>query len=105
LFDSRKAGKPTIESDIKESHKDPVYDIKWFQTKSPTMFMSCSTDGQVLMWDSRNMSQPSEACEVSISGDKYLEERNFKGLVGGEVMDYDIGYSVCHLYILILLLD
>lgn len=94
LFDSRKpTGKPVIESDIKESHKDPVYDIKWFQNKNPSMFMSCSTDGQVLVWDSKNMSQPVETYEVVLTNEKVEGERLFRGIAGGEAMDYDISYS------------
>ncbi len=95
LFDSRKPqGKPVIESEMKQSHKDPVYDIKWFQSKSPNMFMSCSTDGSVLLWDSRNMGQPVETYEVSLASEKSgSDEKGFRGVLGGEVMDYDISYS------------
>uniref|UniRef100_A0A8C7M4L5 Dynein, axonemal, intermediate chain 2b n=1 Tax=Oncorhynchus kisutch TaxID=8019 RepID=A0A8C7M4L5_ONCKI len=42
------------------SHRDPVYKVIWLQSKTGTDTFSASKDGQVLGWDIRKMSEPTE---------------------------------------------
>ncbi|EFC47121.1 hypothetical protein NAEGRDRAFT_60431 [Naegleria gruberi] len=94
IFDTRKGGEEVLISDLKTSHRDPIYDIQWLQSKSATFFISTSTDGQVLTWDTRNLSNPvdSETLELRIPDDKNGECK-LQGLLGGESIDYDVSYS------------
>lgn len=47
-------------SAIDKSHHDPVYDVFWVQSKTNTQFASVSTDGQMMWWDTRKLSEPTE---------------------------------------------
>tara|TARA_A100001015_G_scaffold283493_1_gene348856 strand:- start:1990 stop:3738 length:1749 start_codon:yes stop_codon:yes gene_type:complete len=58
LFDRRKSSKPASTSQIETSHHDPVYDVRWTQSKTGTMCVSCSTDGHLLWWDTRRLNEP-----------------------------------------------
>uniref|UniRef100_A0A061RDX4 Dynein intermediate chain 2, axonemal n=1 Tax=Tetraselmis sp. GSL018 TaxID=582737 RepID=A0A061RDX4_9CHLO len=60
LFDIRKGNRPTVVTQIENSHRDPVFDMSWTQSKTGTEAMTCSTDGMVLWWDTRNLSEPME---------------------------------------------
>ncbi|KAL0483032.1 dynein intermediate chain [Acrasis kona] len=86
LFDVRKGSSPAETSSIKVSHRDPIYDIKWIQSKSSTVCLSTSTDGQCIIWDTRQLNEPVEAYQL-IAPDN---SPNFKGLMGGESLCYDI---------------
>nr|CAG4717438.1 unnamed protein product [Naegleria fowleri] len=94
IFDTRKGGEEVLISDLKTSHRDPIYDLQWIQSKSATFFITTSTDGQVLTWDTRNLSNPvdSETMELRIPDDKNAECK-LQGLLGGESIDYDVSYS------------
>lgn len=58
FFDRRKKETPCASSIIKTSHHDPVYDVRWTQSKTGTLCCSNSTDGQLLWWDTRRLSEP-----------------------------------------------
>mmetsp|Transcript_183 Transcript_183/g.635 ORF Transcript_183/g.635 Transcript_183/m.635 type:complete len:582 (+) Transcript_183:180-1925(+) len=60
LFDIRKGSRPTGVTQIENSHRDPIFDMAWTQSKTGTEAMTCSTDGMVLWWDTRNLSEPLE---------------------------------------------
>jgi dynein intermediate chain 2 len=60
FWDTRKGSYPVDSSPIEKSHRDPVYSLSWVQSKSGTEFFSVSTDGQVLWWDTRKLSEPTE---------------------------------------------
>lgn len=60
LWDIRIGGHAQLLSDVKEGHKQKVTGIKWLATKSSMDFFSVSTDGRVMSWDARNLSQPTE---------------------------------------------
>ncbi|KAL9653017.1 hypothetical protein ABK040_015532 [Willaertia magna] len=91
VFDTRKGSEEVLISDLKYSHRDPVYEIHWLQSKSSTFFLTTSTDGQVLTWDTRSMKAPVEAFDLKIPDDK--NEYKLQGILGGESLDYDIAYS------------
>jgi len=47
VWDSRKGSAPVDMSVLEFSHRDPVYNVLWINSKSGTEFFSSSTDGQV----------------------------------------------------------
>lgn len=59
-WDTRSGSRPVQMSAIEHSHRDPVYKVIWLQSKICTETFSASTDGQVLFWDIRKMSEPSK---------------------------------------------
>jgi hypothetical protein len=61
-WDDRKGSAPVESSPIEKSHRDPVYDLCWLQSKTGTEFASVSTDGQILWWDLRKLTEPMERC-------------------------------------------
>ena len=82
-FDTRTGETPKETSIIEKSHRDPVYRICWLQGKHPFECASTSTDGQVLWWDVRKLSEPSEFL--------MLEDRSGgqdPRLMGGVSMEY-----------------
>ena len=81
FFDRRKKqNTPWASSAIEKSHHDPVYDVRWSQSKTGTLCCSCSTDGQLLWWDTRRLSEPSDSIVI----------KNSKGIVyGASSMDWN----------------
>ena len=57
LYDIRTAGLITS-SKLEESHHESVSDFVWLKSKSNTEFITTSTDGQVVWWDIRDLSEP-----------------------------------------------
>lgn len=57
FWDVRKQGAIEL-SAVETSHHDPVYDVKWVQSRTNQEFCSVSTDGFVMWWDCRNMQKP-----------------------------------------------
>lgn len=47
IWDLRKGNRPMEQTALPVSHRDPVYDVTWVQSKSGTECFSTSTDGQV----------------------------------------------------------
>jgi dynein intermediate chain 2 len=83
VWDTRKGSAPTDTSPIEKSHRDPVYDVAWLQSKTGGEFASVSSDGQVLWWDMRNLSEPKEVLPlVDPRGEASVS-------LGGVVLDYD----------------
>lgn len=60
FFDLRKSAAPVDTTPVEHSHRDPVHDFAWTQSKTGTELMSCSTDGSVLWWDLRKLAAPLE---------------------------------------------
>ena len=64
FFDRRRAGSrvasitPHEVSAIEYSHHDPVFDVRWTQSKSGNLCVSASTDGRLLWWDTRRLGEP-----------------------------------------------
>ncbi|XP_075994951.1 dynein axonemal intermediate chain 2-like isoform X2 [Genypterus blacodes] len=72
-WDSRRGGLPVETSSVEQSHRDPVYKVVWLQSKTGTEAFSASTDGQVLWWDIRKLSEPTERLVLDLSGDGSLD--------------------------------
>ncbi|KAL2916816.1 hypothetical protein HK105_203595 [Polyrhizophydium stewartii] len=81
FWDTRKGSFPVDTSPIEKSHRDPVYNVAWVQSKSGSEFFSVSTDGQVLWWDIRKLSEPTETMLID-------PEKNGT-IVGGTVLDFE----------------
>jgi hypothetical protein len=47
--------------DLPAPCRDPVYDFAWLQSKTGSEAMTVSTDGQVLWWDIRKLSEAVES--------------------------------------------
>jgi dynein intermediate chain 2 len=52
---------PFSSSVIEKSHHDPVYDVFWINSKTGNQCVSVSTDGQMLWWDTRRLSEPTDS--------------------------------------------
>lgn len=55
FWDLRKGSAPVDSSRIEQSHRDPVHDIFWIQSRTGNECVSASTDGQMLWWDVRKL--------------------------------------------------
>lgn len=82
---------PSILSEIETSHHEPVVDFIWLSSKGGNEFVSCSTDGKVIWWDYRNISQPTDQLLVS-------ESLGLSGIngryVGATSIEYVADYGV-----------
>lgn len=65
FFDVRKGSSAVDSTPIEHSHRNPVHDFSWTQSKTGTELMSCSTDGSVLWWDLRKLGEPLESLVIS----------------------------------------
>lgn len=68
FYDLRRSGggtnkdvTPFSSSIIEKSHHDPVYDVFWINSKTGNQCVSVSTDGQMLWWDTRRLSEPTDS--------------------------------------------
>ena len=77
FWDSRQGSQPVQTSIIETSHRNPVYDICWLTSKTGTECCSTSTDGQVLWWDAKKLSEPLEKLLLE---DKQHEGRAIGGV-------------------------
>lgn len=59
-WDTRKGTSPVEMSPVAQSHRDPVHKAIWVQSKTGNEFFSTSSDGKVLWWDNRKLSEPTE---------------------------------------------
>ncbi|XP_078257962.1 dynein axonemal intermediate chain 2 [Rhinoraja longicauda] len=66
-WDTRKGGQAVEMPAIELGHRDPVYKIIWLQSKTGTDCFSTSTDGQVLWWDIRKMTEPVERLILDVT--------------------------------------
>ncbi|NXY00116.1 DNAI2 protein, partial [Centropus bengalensis] len=67
LWDTRKGSLPAEISTIELGHREPVYGAIWLQSKTNTECFSASSDGQVLWWDIRKLSEPTERLLLDIT--------------------------------------
>ncbi|GAX76954.1 hypothetical protein CEUSTIGMA_g4401.t1 [Chlamydomonas eustigma] len=82
VYDMRKGGNgPAETTPIDICHRDPVYDIAWLQSKTGTEAMSVSTDGYVMWWDIRKLSESVESMP--------LREKGSETNLGGIILEYD----------------
>ncbi|EPY29044.1 dynein intermediate chain 2, axonemal [Strigomonas culicis] len=90
-WDTRQPNRPAAHSLIEESHKDPVWSIKWLQSKSGEL-LSVSTDGNAFVWDCRLPEKPVEIHKIdedSLQLQPKNNEGGAKGVLGGLCVDYD----------------
>ena len=98
FWDTRKGSYAVDSSSVEKSHRDPVYTAAWVQSKTGKCstrehvsinilckigaeFFSASTDGQVLWWDIRKLSEPTESMLVD-------PEKNGQR-VGATILDFE----------------
>lgn len=67
IWDTRLGGVPTRFSPPDKSHRDPVHQALWIQSKTGTDFFSTSTDGIVKWWDTRKINEPIEELVLDIT--------------------------------------
>ncbi|XP_023986002.2 dynein axonemal intermediate chain 2 [Physeter macrocephalus] len=72
-WDTRKGSLVAELSTIEFSHRDPVYGTIWLQSKTGTECFSASTDGQVMWWDVRKLSEPTDVAIMDITKKGQLE--------------------------------
>eukprot|EP00405_Crypthecodinium_cohnii_P007871 CAMPEP_0206422722 /NCGR_PEP_ID=MMETSP0324_2-20121206/2258_1 /ASSEMBLY_ACC=CAM_ASM_000836 /TAXON_ID=2866 /ORGANISM="Crypthecodinium cohnii, Strain Seligo" /LENGTH=569 /DNA_ID=CAMNT_0053887153 /DNA_START=328 /DNA_END=2037 /DNA_ORIENTATION=- len=65
FYDLRKGPAPVGKSAVEASHYDPVYDVVWLHSKTGTDCASTSSDGRLLFWDTRNLSQTTDECVLT----------------------------------------
>ncbi|CAJ1033763.1 putative WD domain, G-beta repeat [Leishmania shawi] len=91
FWDTRQPNRPAARSLIEESHKDPVWALKWLQSKSGEL-LSVSTDGNVFVWDCRLPEKPMTIRSIS-EDNLVLQPRSndggARGILGGLCLDYD----------------
>ncbi|XP_077399196.1 dynein axonemal intermediate chain 2-like isoform X2 [Vanacampus margaritifer] len=73
LWDERVGQHPVEVSASQQSHMDPVYKIKWLQSSTETEAFSASTDGQILWWDIRKLSEPTDRLILDLSRQDNLD--------------------------------
>jgi len=74
-------------STVALSHHDAVCDIFWVKAKHNFMCASCSSDGQILWWDTRDLQKPTDSLEVAgrkLSCMEYSQDLATKYLLGSE---------------------
>lgn len=69
---------------IEKSHHDPVYDVFWINSKTGNQAVSVSTDGQMLWWDTRRLSEPSDSLKLAIDSKATNET-----VLGGSSLEYN----------------
>lgn len=67
-YDLRKGPTPVGKSAVEVSHYDPVYDVVWLQSKTGTECASVSSDGRLLFWDVRKMTEVVDECVLTDGG-------------------------------------
>jgi len=89
-YDLRKAGGtasketlPAAASLIEKSHHDPVYDVFWINSKTGNQCVSVSTDGQMLWWDTRRLTEPQDSLLMS------TDSKTNGQVLGGSSMEYN----------------
>jgi dynein intermediate chain 2 len=74
---------PQETSLIESSHHDPVYDVHWISSKTGNQCASVSTDGQMLWWDTRKLSEPTDRILLS------TDCKNNGVILGGSSLEYN----------------
>lgn len=90
-WDVRQPNRPAAKSLIEESHKGPVWSVKWLQSKSGEI-LSVSTDGNVYVWDVRLPEKPVEIHPIADDSVVLQPKQNdggSRGVLGGLCLDYD----------------
>jgi len=72
FWDTRAGKRPREQSAIQNSHHDPVFDVAYIQSRSGNEFCSVSTDGQMLWWDARRLSEPIDSFKLEDPEDNFV---------------------------------
>jgi dynein intermediate chain 2, axonemal len=103
-WDDRKGSTAVDSSPIEKSHRDPVYEVCWLQSKTGTECASVSTDGQICWWDiryhppppphvltqGRKLGEPMETLLLDPKGDNVV--------LGGVTLEYEVSAGVSSKY-------
>ncbi|KAE8736682.1 hypothetical protein FOCC_FOCC017863 [Frankliniella occidentalis] len=84
-WDTRRGAEPVDVSVLETSHRDPVHNCIWINSKSGTEFFSSSMDGQVKWWDTRKMEEPLETLVLDANKDEQLLSR----AMGASSLEYE----------------
>lgn len=81
-WDTRKGSQPVEVTPIEKSHRDPIFNVKFIQSKTGTECFSTSTDGYIYWWDTRKLGEPTESL--------FLNKNPKEGKpMGGLVLEYE----------------
>ncbi|TRY99004.1 hypothetical protein DNTS_034814 [Danionella cerebrum] len=83
-WDTRSGSKSVSMSPVEQSHKDPVFKVVWLQSNVATDAFSASTDGQVLLWDIRNLNEPIKRLVLDLS-----KNGNVSNALGAVSMEFE----------------
>lgn len=70
-------------SSVETSHFDPVRDISWISSKTGSQCVSVSTDGRILWWDTRKLTEPSDSVSLFLDAKAECAQ-----LQGGCTLEY-----------------
>ena len=93
-WDTRNAKRPAGRTAIEESHKEPIWDLKWLHSKQIEI-LTVATDGSAFVWDCRRPDKPTETITVRKNENDTLpllpksNEGGARGVLGGTCLDYD----------------
>lgn len=93
-WDTRHAKRPVGRSAIEESHKEPIWSLKWLHSKQVEI-LTVSTDGQAFIWDCRKPDKHVETLVIKKNDAETLpllpksNDGGAKGILGGTCLDYD----------------
>lgn len=73
---------PLETSTIEKSHYDPISDVFWISSKTGHQCASVSTDGKMMWWDTRNLSEPLDSLEL------YSQSNDTELILGGSSLEY-----------------
>ncbi|CAG0891916.1 unnamed protein product [Darwinula stevensoni] len=86
VWDVRRGSAAVEMTPMDRSHKDPVYSALWIHSKSSVECFSASTDGQVLWWDIRRLSEPLESLILDLRKGGVME---MEKALGASCLEYE----------------
>ncbi|KAL4134935.1 hypothetical protein QTP88_006615 [Uroleucon formosanum] len=60
LWDMRTGSTNIGISNIRNGHRDLILSLEWIQSKTNSEFLTGSSDGQIMWWDTRNLTEPTD---------------------------------------------
>uniref|UniRef100_A0A2S2Q9G9 Dynein intermediate chain 2, axonemal n=1 Tax=Sipha flava TaxID=143950 RepID=A0A2S2Q9G9_9HEMI len=91
-WDIRKSSANVAVSNLRNGHRDPVRSLHWIHSKTSTEFYTGSSDGQVMWWDARKLTEPTEVLILDLSKNENADEPEWSKQArthGVTCMDYD----------------
>ena len=73
---------------VEKSHYDPVTDLVWLTSKSNSEFVTTSTDGRVLWWDTRKPDGKDGPTDILMLTEGPSPDGRQERFVGGTVIEY-----------------